>query len=304
MRFLVLTFALPIGLAVAACQPAPAPSSTAGQAIEGIEYDHFPAREAIDTALANFQADQAGARAHDPVPLNEFFGERVNGAFSSDYKVEFLKPDPRVSPEPIAALHVKFHPTDALNINNRYKDLYVFHLADSLGAPFNPFPEVAAVPGETGIVMRLWTGFQKISKGVPADMEADQVLPDLARISIWSYLVGNTDGVSNGGNAGFAKFRDASGREFWHAVLVDAGGAFNHPGDNLAPWNLHLAGRGTVDAANIPQDVVDTLRQIANASDADIVTYSGVTDPVLSQAVVGIRGRAGAVLDHYMISRQ
>jgi hypothetical protein len=307
LAFVVL--ALAAAAPVAGCQRAwegTATSSTEG--IDGLEFDRFPSREAVDSALANFQVNQAGARAHDPVPLNEFFGERVQGAFSGGYKVEIIKPDERVSDEPIAVLHIVFTPTpDPLNINNRFKDLNVFKLADSLGAPFNPFPEAAAVPGETGIIMRLWTDFRKMSKGVPPDMAADQVLPELARISIWSYVVGNTDGVNNAGNAGFAKFRDASGREFWHAVLVDAGGAFNSPAANFAPWTLNLAGRGPVQAANIPPDVVNELVQLARASDSDLDTWAGV-DPAsqqrLAQAMPGVRTRAQQVLSQYGMAWQ
>jgi hypothetical protein len=304
---LVLVAGLSVAVPLGGCD-APQSTRATAQAIDGIEFDRFPTPEAVDSAITNFQRDPTAARARDAIPLNEFFGERVNGAFSSDFKVELIRPDPGISGEPVAALHVKFAAQqDPLNINNRYKDVHLFKLADSLGVPFNPFPEAAPIPGETGIVMRLWTDFQKMAKGVPADMAADQVLPELARITIWSYVDGNTDGVNNGGNAGFAKFRDASGREFWHAVLVDGGGSFNTPGQYLAPWTINLAGRGTVQAANIPQDVVISLQQIARGSDADLVQWAALDpagDARLAQAMTGMRARAQEVLNHYGIAWQ
>src|SRR5450755_4497902 len=96
----ILAFTLSLALPLAGCLGAPEDSSAStSQDLGAQDYDRFPTRQAIDTAFTAFQGNQANARARNPIPLNDFFGERVNGVFSSGYTVEFLKSDARGSGE-------------------------------------------------------------------------------------------------------------------------------------------------------------------------------------------------------------
>jgi hypothetical protein len=132
-------------------------------------------------------------------------------------------------------------------------------------------------------------------------------MSEVARMAIWSYVSGNVDGpASNGNNGGFARFRDASGREFWRGVLIDAGAAWNQPASNHKPWNTNLLNTGPVAGESIPNGVVNSLIQIARSSAEELAQMSRfdqIDDGALS-IVRGIRGRAQEVLDHYGIGWQ
>jgi hypothetical protein len=273
-------------------------------------YERFPSREAVKSALHSFSLSPESNRMRAAVPLNDFFGERVNGAYSANYTVEFIR-SPQ-GPRPIVAMHSTF-PTpqgfDYLkNNNNRNKDVHVFKVAESLGVSVNPFPEAVKLPSSAGkgeILLRLWTDFRKMGRGVPEGYPEAQLLQDLARVSIWAYVSGNSDGVHNSGNTGFAKFHDGTGREVWRAVLLDSGGTFE--GAGYAPWNFSLAQKGYVEAKDIPQDVSNAMKQLARASDADLVHRAGLdpslaTDAALANAIPKWRERAQEVLGHYGMS--
>jgi hypothetical protein len=189
--------------------------------------------------------------------------------------------------------------------NNRYKDVQLYRLVESTGTRFNPFPEAAHVPHEGSALVRMWTDFKPVSKGAPPELTGEALRTELARITIWSYVSGNVDGPAhNGNNGGFAKFRDASGREFWRGVLIDAGAAWNMPDVSHQPWKTDLLGRGPVERAHIPEDVVNSLVQIARASAEELAHRSkfDAIDEGAKEISRGIRARAQQVLEHYGIS--
>ena len=295
---------------------APAATQSSVDAI-GVDFDAFPSRPEIESAMDNYLQDPASARARDPMSLNDFFHADIDSINGENMTVELLKPNPRYSDLPVAILHATFLSDQSDIFDNRYNDVILFNLADSLGVAENPFPEAVIVPGETASLVRVWTDFRTVDQGPPRMRKAD-LLAEVARMAVWSYVTGNTDGPAvNGGNGGFAKFRDESGRSFWRGVLIDGGRAFGdvsnyvsaddgHPfiQDLREPWNSDICGTGPVTADNIPQAVIDALTQIARSTLADLAQYAGLdrslpTYSQLKSAMPGVRSRAQAVLQYY-----
>lgn len=307
LLFFWLVFALGATPALSGCfsaEPADEADSTEG-AIGSTLVDRFPPRESIDFAMDRYLKDPVGARAREPMGLDEFFGSRSTESMNKDkLRVELLKPNPRFSEKPIAFLRAYFHGTD-MYWNNRYKDVQLYRLIESTGTRHNPFPEATYARSEGAALVRMWSDYKPVSKGAPAELTGDALQAELARIAIWSYVSGNVDGPAhNGNNGGFARFRDASGREFWRGVLIDAGAAWNMPDPSHQPWNTNLLGKGPVKRAHIPEDVVNSLIQIARASLEDLAVRSKFddVDDGAKAIVRDIRARAQQVLEHYGIS--
>lgn len=265
--------------------------------------ERFPTRQNIEASMDHYGRDPAAARARAPMSLEEYFGGQRTSMNINTLRVELLKPNPRYNSPPIGFLRAQFHGTD-MYWNNRYKDVQLYRLVESTGTRFNPFPEAAHVPSEGAALVRMWTDYTPVSKGAPEGLQGDALLGELARISVWSYVSGNVDGpAKNPNNGGFSRFRDESGREFWRGVLIDAGAAWNKPGASQQPWNTNLLGRGPVERAKIPEDVVNSLTQIARASAEELSAKSRFekVDEGAKEVVRGIRERAQEVLDHYGI---
>ena len=208
--------------------------------------------------------------------------------------------------KPLAFLWSRFHDTD-MYWNNRYKDVQLYRLIEATGGTHNPFPIASYVRHEGSAIMRMWTDYQPMSRGAPEGLIGKELLAEVARVSVWSYVSGNVDGpATNGNNGGFARFRDASGREFWHGVLIDAGAAWNSPSSAHKPWNTNLLNTGAVERANIPNGVINSLVQIARKSAEELASMSrfDVVDEGAKDVVRGIRGRAREVLDHYGVPWQ
>jgi len=265
--------------------------------------ERFPTRQNIQESMDFYTRDAVGARARESMTVDEFFGSRRQSANSETLRVELLKPNPRYAAPPIAFLRAQFHGTD-MYWNNRYKDVQLYRLVESTGTQMNPFPEATHVPREGAALVRMWTDYATIDKGAPEGLRGDALTGELARISVWSYVSGNVDGPAhNANNGGFSRFRDASGREFWRGVLIDAGAAWNMPAATHQPWNTNLMDRGPVKREAIPQDVVNSLVQIARASAEELATRSRFerVDEGAKEIVRGIRERARQVLEHYGI---
>jgi hypothetical protein len=265
--------------------------------------DEFPPHESVDFAMDGYLRDPNAARAHAPMSLKDFFGNGSSSMNESQLRVELLKPNPRFSEKPVAFLHAHFYGSDMF-WNDRFKDVQLYRLADSTGTPKNPFPEAAHVPSEGAALVRVWSDFQPIKSGPPAGLEGDALSTELARIAVWSYVSGNVDGPStNGSNGGFSRFRDASGREFWRGVLIDEGAAWNTPPEGEKPWNTNLLGKGAVLREHIPEDVVNSMLQIARATPEELAQrshFDRIDDGALT-VVRNIQARARDVLDHYCI---
>jgi hypothetical protein len=264
----------------------------------------FPERAAIDYAMTTYARDPARARAESPMSVSEFFGTKIESMNIQNLRVELLRGSGREGVEkPIGFLWTQFHDGDPY-WNNRYKDVQLYRLVDATGNTHNPFPEATHVPHEGSALVRLWTDYRPVSKGAPDGLQGEELVREVARLAVWSYVSGNLDGpATNGNNGGFARFRDASGREFWRAVLIDAGAAWNQPSDAHRPWNTNLFGTGPVARESIPNGAVNSLVQIARASAeelAEMSKFERVDDGALA-IVRGIRGRAREVLDHYEI---
>ncbi len=299
---LTLLAAAPAPLLGCAAPSADDDSSATSDMLEMV--DRSPPRESVEFAMDHYLRDPAAARAREPMSMDEFFGNGRAASMNMDkLRVELLKPNPRLSSQPVAFLHAKFYDTDAY-WNNRYKDVQLFRLADATGTAHNPFPEAVHVPSEGAALVRIWTDFKPIKNGPPPGL-ADEVLrPELARIAIWSYVSGNVDGpAANGANGGFAHFRDASGRQFWRGVLIDAGASWNSPEPSHQPWNTNLLGKGPVTRDHIPQDVIDSMTQIARASLQELAhksRFERIDEGALT-VVRDIQRRAREVLDHYSL---
>jgi hypothetical protein len=297
--FFICFFVVLVGCGAA---PAEDDSNASAEAL-GI-VDDFPPRESIDFAMDGYLRDPASARARAPTSVGDFFGQGATSMNIDHLRVEFLKPNPRFSDKPIAFLHAHFYGGDTY-WNDRFKDVQLFRLVDSTGTAKNPFPEAAHVPSEGAAIVRVWSDFHAIKKGAPPGLEGDALMVELARMAVWSYVGGNVDGVANNGsNGGFSRFRDASGREFWRGVLIDEGAAWNTPPDAQKPWNTNLLGRGAVQRAHIPDDVANSLIQIARGAPDDLARKSRFehVDEGALNIVRGIQGRAREILDHYGIA--
>jgi len=265
----------------------------------------FPERAAVDDAMTTYARDPARARAESPMSVSEFFGAKLESMNIANLRVELLRGAGRDGAEkPVGFLWTHFYDTDPY-WNNRYKDVQLYRLVDATGLTHNPFPEAAHIAHEGSALVRLWTDYTPVSKGAPEGLHGEELVHEVARLAIWSYVSGNVDGpATNGNNGGFARFRDASGREFWRAVLIDAGAAWNQPSGAHRPWNTNLLGTGPVVRESIPNGVVNSLVQIARASAEELATMSKfdrIDDGALA-IVRGIRGRAREVLDHYEIA--
>jgi len=269
--------------------------------------NRFPTRPELDFAMTSYARDPARARADSPMGVSEFFGRQLESANMSNLRVERLKANSRAgSEQPLAFLWARFHDTD-MYWNNRYKDVQLFRLVDATGGTHNPFPESAYIRHEGSALVRIWTDYSPVSRGAPEGLHGTELMHEVARMAVWSYVSGNVDGpASNGNNGGFARFRDSSGREFWRGVLIDAGAAWNTPSSNHKPWNTNIMNTGPVQLENIPNGVVNSLTQIARASAEELASMSRfdtIDDGALA-IVRGIRARAQEVLDHYGIAWQ
>ena len=268
--------------------------------------ERFPTRANVEASMDHYARDPASARARSAMSVEEFFGGQRSSMNIDRLRVELLKPNPRFTSPPIAFLRAQFHGTD-MYWNNRYKDVQLYRLIESTGTQHNPFPEAKHIPNEGSALVRMWTDYTPISKGAPEGLHGDALLAELARITVWSYVSGNVDGPAhNGNNGGFSRFRDASGREFWRGVLIDAGAAWNRPDASHRPWNSNLLGRGPVERSKIPEDVINSLKQIARASAEELASRSRfeAIDEGAREIVRGIRERAREVLEHYGIQWQ
>ena len=267
----------------------------------GSRYSPFPTSAEVERALGAYLNDPVAARAGNPVPIGEFFATPVASANAHSLQVELLQ---NGDGQPIAFLRAKFAGGD-MYWNDRFKDVQLFKLVQSTGTTLNPFPEAAYVPNEGAALVRLWTKYTPLSKGAPEGLAGEQLDGELARISTWSYVSGNVDGVAaNLNNGGFALFQDADGVQRWRGVLIDQGAAWHPPPESALPWNTNLLGRGPVRVENLPPDMIASLQLIARSSASDLARRSGFppTDGGGLAIVRDIRARAQQVLVHYGFS--
>ena len=303
-------FAVVVGLAVSSSVGCSADGDGGSASVEnaiGFEIaDPFPARESIEFAMVSYLANPVLARERQPMSVGSFFGKRVESSNITNLRVELLKPEPHHGSKPVAFLATRFHDGDPY-WNTRYKDVQLRRLAEATNPHDgkNPFPEATYVRREGSALVRMWHDYRPVSGPAPHDLTGEALHHEIARIAVWSYVSGNADGpATNGSNGGFARFRDASGREFWQGVLIDAGAAWNRPGQAHKPWNMNLLGQGPVLREHIPEDVSNSLIQIARASADQLVEKSKfeTVDDGARDVVRGIRGRAQHVLAYYGIS--
>lgn len=274
------------------------------EAAAGVQIaERYPTRQNIEAAMDFYYRDPQGARTRGAMSVDEYFGSRHTSSNENSLRVELLKPNPRFNAPPIAFLRAKFFNSD-MYWNNRYKDVQLYRLVESTGTQHNPFPEAKYVPHEGSSLVRMWTDYRGIDKGAPKGLDGLPLMQELARIAIWSYVSGNVDGpATNANNGGFARFKDPSGREFWRGVLIDAGAAWNMPEPKHQPWNTNFLGRGPVKRDQIPEDVVNSLIQIARGSAEELAKRSKFdnVDEGAKEIVRGQRIRAQQVLDRYGI---
>ena len=289
----------------------------------GADFEEFPSHEAVLSAMDAFDTDPASARAGDPMNLSNFFGEPIKTLNSQgdDMLIELVWADRSLADKPVALLHARFG-TSAINWigrsfdestwNNRFRDVQLFNLADSTGTVENPFPEARAIPTENGpdkfgVLIRVWSDFRVLKKGAPGDLQGPELRAEVARMAVWSYVTGNIDGPAvNNGNAGFAKFLDESGRSFWRGVLIDGGAAWNEPGTQYEPWHTNILGLGPVAANDIPQQVRDSIAQIAGDTADDLATRAGLdpSNAADQHAMSSMSARAQKVCNYYGIAWQ
>jgi hypothetical protein len=265
--------------------------------------ERFPAREQVNSAMENYSRNGEGARAEPPVSVPEFFGKHVSSANIDKLRIERLKPEGRYEGRPIAFLNAHFHGTD-MYWNNRYKDVQVYRLFDAIGIK-DVFPEAKHVAHEGRALVRIWTDYTPISRGAPEGLTGHPLAVELARILVCSYVAGNADGPAhNANNGGFARVLDVAGRETWRGVLIDNGAAWNNPGQAQQPWRTNVLDLGPVTREQIPTEVVDGLRRMAEATRTELAEISRFDkiDDGARGIVEGQRARAREVLDHYGIS--
>ncbi|GAC1599456.1 MAG: hypothetical protein NVS3B20_21230 [Polyangiales bacterium] len=327
---------LSLALGGAACVGAVDDGASVGheEAISGVAYEHFPARDDLERAMAHYANQPVDARARPPVSLSEFFGEEQAVTYNSRrLRIELLRSDAREVHEPLAFLHARYgfgtqkvryksRNLDATQ-NDRSKDVRLYHLAKSLQSPASPFPEAALVRPETeveaqtqdgAVLVRIWTDFHSLTRCAPADLPAKNLLRETARMGVWAYVAGNMDGPAiNANNAGFARFKDPSGRLFWRGVLIDNGGTFTLDGDHsvdqwrdriVKPWNMNLLHQGPIERENIPRDVIDNILQIERDSEADLsvrLQLDVMPNPRGAAMVKQLKTNAREVIDHYQL---
>ncbi|GAC1351891.1 MAG: hypothetical protein NVSMB1_09310 [Polyangiales bacterium] len=319
-------------LLFAAAQCALACGGTAGENASGETaeaigfsgYERFPSRPNIVQAVAHFRENAETARARGPMKMESFFGRKIKSLGEDNLHIELLKSDPRESDKPLAFLYAQFQLTmegqpDNARFNDRFKDVRLLHLSDALASPAPPFPEAVQVNAPAhydAVLVRVWADYHPLSKGAPPrDLHGDALLGEIARMGVWSYVTGNLDGPAVSlENAGFARFRDASGREFWRGVLIDGGATLSvdAPGDPMMahyrqdlvkPWNMNILDAGGIKRRHIPNDVMNSVREIANASDSTLATWLlfDAAPHKDSLAIVRqVRKNALEVLDHYI----
>ncbi|GAC1351473.1 MAG: hypothetical protein NVSMB1_04850 [Polyangiales bacterium] len=312
-------------------------SSETREAIGGFhDYEPFPSHANIEQAIERYRADMTTARARDPMSLNEFFGRRVDGIGGREMRVELLKSNERGLDKPLAFIYAGYTmyegPTERgfekhyEFFNDRYKDVRLSHMITRLQSPAPPFPEAGAVVADHGhraVLVRLWTDFHQLSEpSPPPGLHGDALLSEIARIGIWVFVTSNLDGLSTA-NAGFTRVRDASGREFWRGVIIDGGASLtvNAPtGDPWADqflvrlkhkpwqvefketWQMHFMGTDGIQGKNIPLDVVNSVTQIAKASDAELTEWLLFDHSPHKNApaiINQVRNNAREVVDHY-----
>lgn len=264
--------------------------------------ERFPDPAHVRRAMDLYAADPAAARMHEPIGVPEFFGQKVTSSNIGNLRIERLRPEARYDGSPLAFLSAYFHGTDGY-WNNRYKDVQLYRLFDAVGARY-VFPEAKHVPLEGRALVRIWTDYHPVSKGVPENLPPDALKVEVARMLVSSYVAGNVDGpAANGNNGGFARFKDVSGRELWRGVLIDNGAAWNSPGASHKPWATDVLNTGPVERANIPSDVVEALVKIAEKTRTQLAELSKfeTIDDGAKAIVEGERARAREVLDHYGI---
>ncbi|GAC1351889.1 MAG: hypothetical protein NVSMB1_09290 [Polyangiales bacterium] len=308
----------------------PQDSDEVSAAIGAVQYERFPSRANITQAVVRFRAEGPNARAAPPMRLSTFLGHPILTLGMADLHIELLKSDPLESDKPLAFLYARYwlsergdtqnHP----DANDRFKDVRLLHLTDELKSPASPFPEAGPVQSTkyferySAVLIRIWTDFHALKRGEPPHgLSGDSLLTEIARIGVWSFVTGNLDGpATNGENGGFARFKDASGREFWRGVLIDNGAAltvnargneFTEPylGRLVKPWDMDLLNTGGIERRSIPADVVHSVKQIAGASNSELsswMMFDSVPHANSAAIVNQVRANAKEVIDHYRLS--
>ncbi|GAC1351890.1 MAG: hypothetical protein NVS3B20_04730 [Polyangiales bacterium] len=295
-----------------------------GEAMAAVEYEHFPTRHNIDQGFERCWMNWDTARTREPLTLDEFFGRRIHPLKSMGLRVELIKSDPRESGRPLAFLRADYPireggqgDTDR-TFNDRFNNVRVFRLMDSLGSTKSPFPEAVKIPTHVffdTVLARMWTDFHPLSDGAPPrELHGSELLQEVARIGVWSFITSNLDGPqANPENAGFARFRDASGREFFRGVLVDSATSLNvstdpHVLPRIArltkPWNMNILKTGGIEAENIPRDVAENAMQIAGETIADLekrLMFHEYPQSNASAVAEQVRANAREVVAHYRL---
>jgi hypothetical protein len=304
--------------------PPPAGSMPVGGGVAREIASHPPSRAMLDEAIAHYKRDPASAQARPPESLSTFFGHPVKSANVDSLKVELIKAaGPGGQETSVPFLHTQ------AGDEGRHNDAFVFHLVDSLNPTFNPFPHAAVVPRDGSTLIRLWSNYRSLKDGPPPELTGTALRREIARISIWSYVMGNVDGPAvNLSNGGFALVLESDGTTSWRGVVIDGQFAMDpneHWGDGhgtVPPWKtasrvwdveVHnwlepgtkkgILGLGPVE--QIPEGVAESLRKLAeNASRRDLATRAGM-DPTRDedlQKMAAVRTRAQEVLTHYRIA--
>lgn len=261
----------------------------------------YPTATEVEQAMSLYEKDPGAARMRDPMSVSEFLGKKNQSANDHSLRVEFLKPNADYKGPPIVFLHSKFHGGD-MYWNNRFKDLQLNNMFKGVGLD-GTFAEAAHIPNEGAALVRWWNKYTPVASGAPEGLTGAALREEVGRASLMSYIAGDADGLMhNAGNGGFAKFRDASGKESWRGVVIDSGAAWNKP--PTKPWNADVMGLGPTLAADIPKDMIPGLQKLAESSADDLARMSkfpaideGARDIVRAQ-----RARAQEILDHYKIA--
>ncbi|GAC1352416.1 MAG: hypothetical protein NVSMB1_15050 [Polyangiales bacterium] len=310
------------------------PASGREQAVSGLPYEHYPTREALEHAMVHYASQPQEARAKPSVSLSEFFGEAQGASYNHRrLRIELLKSDDREVHEPLAFLHARYgYGSQSVRYqdreletaqNDRSRDVRLYHLAKSLASPASPFPEAALVRPETereaqtqdgAVLVRIWTDYHSLFRGAPPALRGKELLHEIARLGVWAYVTGNLDGPAvNVNNAGFAHFKDASGRFFWRGVLIDNGATFTLDWDRtvnqwrdrlVKPWNMDLLKTGAIARENIPRDVIESILQIERDSEADLsvrLQLDVMPHPRGVAMVKQLKKNAREVIDHYRL---